>query len=395
MKAKRALAPVGILLIGIATSALLVRGKPAAGTTPQASEPLMARILTVEAESLRLRVRSQGTVTPRTESELVAEVPGTITVVGPGLEPGAFFREGDVLALLDARDLELAVARARATLERARAEEEFAKADRDRQQRLRDQGIASEAIVDDTRRTARIAAARRVEAEVDLERSERDLARTQIIAPFDGRTRTRAIDVGRFVSTGTPLARVYAVDYAEVRLPIPDAELAFLDLPLGIEIPPAQAPKVVLSARFRGEEHRWIGHIVRSEAEIDPRTRMVNVIARVARPYDATKRTPLAAGLFVEAEIHGRWVEGVFRVPRSAIGRDNDVWVLDQEDRLRRRSVEVLRFERDHALISSGLVAQDRVSLLESRLAREGLAVRPLAQREVLADEGRPGEPTS
>ena len=196
------------------------------------------------------------------------------------------------------------------------------------------------------------------------------------------------------MSIGRPLARVYAVDYAEVRLPVPDREMAYLALPLGAEISEAAAPEVVLTAEFAAQEHRWIGRIVRTEAEIDPRTRMVHVIARVARPYQVDARPPLAAGLFVEAELTGRRVEGVVRVPRAALADEGELWVVDAEDRLQRREVEVLRLERDEALIVGGLDPLERVSLLEPRIAREGLPVRPI-EGGALAGTPRPAEPAS
>ncbi len=395
MTAKRLVAPALVMSVGFAVSGLLLRGQPAARQAPPTPEPPAVRFLTLEQESIQLRVRSQGNVSPRTESDLVAEVPGRVLRVESGLEPGAFFRKGELLALLDPRDLELQVGRAGAALTRARAEEEYAEATLARQLALRREGIASDAVVDETRRAARTAEARRLEAELDLERAERDLERTRIVAPFDGRTRARDIDVGRFVSVGTPLARLYAVDYAEVRLPVPDRELAYLDLPLGQEVAPDVAPEVELRARFAGREHRWSARVVRTEAEIDPRTRMVGIVARVARPYEPSGGAPpLAAGLFGEAEILGRRVDGVFRVPRAALADDDSVWLVDADDRLRRRRVEVLRLERDAAIVSAGLSPHERVSLLEPRLSREGLVVRAAHEESLARHDGEP-EPAS
>ncbi len=394
MRARGALVPASLLALGVAVSAFLLRGQPAARTgAPEPAAPLV-HVLPAEPETLRLRVRSQGTVAPRTESDLVAEVSGQVLQVEPGLEPGAFFQAGDLLARLDPRDLELAVERARASLARARAEEEYARATYERQRALQDRGIASASVLDESRRAARIAEARRREAELDLEAARTDLSRTEIVAPFDGRTRSRGVDVGGYVSVGTPVASIYAVDYAEVRLPLPDAELAYLDLDLGSELPLDTAPEVVLEARFAGRELRWSGRLVRTEAEIDPRTRMVHVIARVPRPYESEARPPLSAGLFVEAEILGRRVEGVFRVPRAALDDAGELWVVDRDDRLRRRRVDVLRFERDSALIAGGLEPRERVSLLEPRLAREGLAVRAVHE-DVVARSDEDEEPAS
>lgn len=386
VSSKRVLPPLLILVVSLAMSGLLLQGQPSAEPIERESAPPAVRILDVEPKTLRLHVESQGTVAPRTESQLVAEVPGKIVRIGRGLEPGAFFRAGELLVELDAHDLGLDLKRARAALERAAAEEEFAGATLARQKTLFEKGITSDAIIDEARRSARVSKASRLEAEANLERALRDLERTRILAPFDGRTLSRSIDKGRFVSSGTPLATLHAVEDAEVRLPIPDAELAYLDLPIGKEVAPEDAPDVSLTTRFAGREHRWRGRIVRTEAQIDPRTRMVHVVARVERPYEsaaANDRPPLAAGLFVEARIEGRQVPGLVRVPRSALADEASVWVVDIDNRLRRRPVEVFRVERDSVLVSDGLDATDLISLLEPRLAREGLIVEPVREAAI------------
>jgi len=123
--------------------------------------------------------------------------------------------------------------------------------------------------------------------------------------------------------------------------------------------------------------------------DVVPDVQLVHVVARVPRPYatdaDDPGRPPLAAGLFVEAEIEGRRVEDLVRVPREIIDDQGHLFVLDAEDRLRRRQVEVLRLERNDALVAGGLQAAERVSLLAPRLARDGLAVRPV-DRGTLAE---------
>jgi RND family efflux transporter MFP subunit len=349
--------------------------------------PPAVRVLLARPEAVQLSIRSQGTVAPRTEADLVAEVGARVVRVSRAFEPGAFFRQGEVLAEFDRRDFELALDAARAALERAAAEAEFARATFGRRELLASQGVSSTALLDEARREARVAEARRREAAVEVERAARDLDRTLIRAPFDGRVRTLSIDVGQFVSRGTPLARIYAVDYAEVTLAITDEDLAQLELPLGAEVTEDDAPVAILRARLAGVEREWKARVVRTEGEIDPRTRMIHVVARVPRPYGGSgdvTRPPLAAGLFVEAEILGMRVADATRLPREAVterGGDAFVWIADEEDRMRQRRIDVVRMDGDSAWVSAGLVPGERVSLSRPPGLREGLAVSP-----VLAD---------
>jgi len=225
-----------------------------------------------------------------------------------------------------------------------------------------------------------------------LERAERDMERTEIRAPYQGRVRSENVDVGQFASRGISLAKLYATDYAEVRLPLPDRDLFYLDIPFALsgegsvsdadsaEIP--RGPEVLLRAEFAGEPRTWSGRIVRTEGEIDAKSRMVHLVARVEDPYGQTGpigSAPLSVGLFVEAEIQGREAEGVFVLPRIALRTDAGdelVYVVDAEDRLRFKAVNVVRAQREDVVIDSGLKPGDRVCVSPLVAAVDGMAVR-------------------
>ena len=262
----------------------------------------------------------------------------------------------------------------------SRARSELANAEKDhaRQLDLARRSVSSDAQLDDASNRLRVAQAELREANATLKRAQRDLARTQVLAPYDGRVRSEQVDVGQFVNRGESVAKVYAVDFAEVRLPIPDEELAYLDLPLTQSGGELENPvTVTLRARFAGKQNEWQGEIVRTEGELDPRTRMVHVVARVAAPYAPHDgRPPLAVGLFVEAEILGSQVEDVVVLPRSALRGASRVLVVDADDRLRFRDVEVLRVVRDQVFVRSGLARGERVCVSALEIALEGMRVR-------------------
>jgi len=302
--------------------------------------------------------------------------------VSPALASGGFFEAGDVLARIDPEDHALAVERAAAAHERAVSELELARSTRARRETLARGGAASQATLDEARSRERVASAAERDAAAALAQARRDLERTRIVAPFAGRVRSKHVDRGRFVSRGTPIARIYAVDHAEIRLPIPDREAAFLDLPFtyrAAQAEPPQGPPVVLRARFAGGEHRWRGRIVRTEGEIDPRTRMLHAVARVEDPYGRhgdDGRPPLAVGLFVRAEIEGRALPGVHDLPRSALRGDGRALVIDAEDRVRLREVEVVRAQGDRAFVRGDLRPGDRLPLAPLGVALDGAPVR-------------------
>jgi RND family efflux transporter MFP subunit len=371
--------PVLIVIVAVAAAVGLVRtGRQLQPSLPQAA-PIAVRVLDVRPGPVQLVVHAQGTVSPRTESALVPEVSGNVTWASPNLVSGGYFEAGEPLLRIDDRDYRAAVQRAEATLTRARAEHELAQFEYERAEDLHTRQLISRSDLETKVRTARVSEASLQDAELVLETAQRDLSRTTLRAPFAGLVRSEQVDVGQFVNRGTSIASVYADDFVEVRLPIADQQLAYLNVPLSQrgEIDDAAAPTVRLTAEFAGQKQQWSGKLVRSEAEIDPGSRMVYVIARV-RASEDVDAVPPPVGLFVQAEIEGIAEDNMIVLPRSALRNENQVLVVDTENRLFFRDVEVLRVYRDSAYITGGLAAGERVSVSSLQTVVDGMRVQPI-----------------
>ncbi len=392
---RKALVPLAILGVGLVVVGILSLTRPGVKQDrPPVSAPLVS-VIEAQPRDLQFSVHTQGTVVPRTESDLISQVSGEVVWVSPNLVSGGFFEAGEPLLRIDPSDYRVEVEAARAVVARTRSEYERAKTEIERQRRLAEQGVASQARIDDAENAFRVAEAELREHTARLARAERDLDRTEIRAPYPGRVRSEKVDVGQFTSRGVSIATLYATDYAEVRLPLPDRDLFYLDLPFDLngasDPDPSEAkrgPEVRLRAEFAGEPRTWIGHIVRTEGEIDPKSRMVHLVARVEDPYGRSgvrDSVPLAVGLFVQAEIQGRTVENVFVLPRTALRTETGedlVYVVDDGDRLRFRTVETLRAERDEVVIGSGLQPGERVCISPMAAAVDGMAVRAVRAPE-------------
>lgn len=365
----------------------MIESRPVAEMRQSEIPPPLVETITAKYASETLRVETEGTVVPRSETQLVPEVPGRVVEVSPSLVAGGFFDEGEVVFRLDPREYELAVTRARAAIAQAnlRLETERQEASLALEEwELLGTGEPTPLA----RREPQIAEAQAAlaAAEASLAQAEYDLERTTVRAPYSGRVRSENVDLGQFVSRGNTVATLYSVDAAEIRLPVPDRELAYVDLPLGYrqdgEVEIDAGPRVVLYADFAGRENRWEGRIVRTEGEIDPQTRMVHAIARVENPYDRSAnaaRAPLAVGMFVRAEILGRSSGPVMSLPRAVMRGEERVLVVDPEDRLRFRQVEVFRLERNRVLVSGGITESDRIVVSPLENAIEGQLVRARA----------------
>lgn len=376
-KRLKILLPVVILLVGgIATVTMIKLRKPPATEPPAEYTPLV-RAIAVDMQPYQFVVNAQGTVAPRTESALVAEVSGRVLATAAEFASGGYFKAGDVLVTIDPVDYELAVVNARSMVAQARvrAETERAQAEVARTE-WKELGDGSNSPLATRQLQLEEAEAALDAAEAALRQAERDLARTKIRAPYTCRIRNKSADVGQFVTRGAPVATIYAVDYVEIGLPVADNELAFLDLP--VDYRGGDGPDVKLSAEFGGTQRQWHGRVVRLEGQIDPVSRMVTVVAQVDNPYEREDgQPPLPVGLFVDAQITGRSIDKAVVLPRAALRGDHQVLVIDDENRMRFRDIDVLRATRDEVVVGGGLRDGELVCTSVLEAVTDGMKVRP------------------
>jgi len=367
-----------IIIIAFSFGAVtLMATAPVLGPTAQKPIPTTVRIREVTPESIQLKVHSQGTAMPSTESQLIPEVSGRVMWMSPKLVAGGYFTQGELLARVDESDYQNIRDRAQAALKRAQAEQQHARYEYQRLASLAERKLTSRSQLEDTLRALRVAEASLQDARVSFDQAEQDLARTQIKAPFTGLVRAETVDIGQFIARGSPIATLYASDQIEVRLPVADRQLAFLNLPgtLRGELPAELQPSVTLTTEYAGQKLSWQGRIVRTEAEIDVSSRMVQLVARVS---SSDHEAPLSVGLYVEAEIEGLSAENIFVLPRSALRNDGQVLIVDADDKLRFRPIEPLRLYQDNVLIQAGLNAGERVCLSPIQTAIDGMTVNPV-----------------
>lgn len=334
-------------------------------------------------DNVVLEVATQGESRPRTEIDLVPEVGGKIVYVSPKFVEGGIFSRGDTLVRIDPADYEVGLVSAEASLANARqalarevAEAELAASD------IAEFGItdASDLALRQPQRQQAEAAVRAAEAEV--ERARLQLARTNVRAPFAGRVREKTSDVGQFVAPGTRLGRVFSTDIVEVRLPLTDADLEKIDLPIAYVAESREsAPEVQLSATIAGQTRQWQGHVMRTDAAYDTQTRALFAIAEVADPYGAGASedgVPLAPGLFVDARLTGRALADVVVMPRDALRPRDEVYVVDNEGQAEIRTVEVIDASPERAVIRSGVASGELVVVSPMERSRTAIPLKVL-----------------
>jgi RND family efflux transporter MFP subunit len=385
MMIRRVLLPLIIVVGGFGLAAIIIATGPELQQVPPPSNTPLVRTWEAQAQTVQMSSITHGSVLPRTESDLIPEVSGRVVSMSPSLVSGGFFKQGDVLLEIDPLDYEVALEQARAALASSKSEVTNARKAHARQLDLAKKQSTSESQRDDALNRMQFAEATEREARARLSRAERDIERTRMIAPFEGRVRSERVDVGQFITRGASVASIYSTDFAEVRLPIHDEELAFLELPLnGMDSASAPLPRAILRARFAGKEHQWEGRVVRTEGELDPQTRMITVVAQVEAPYKTREgRPPLAVGLFVEAEIIGRVADNIFVVPRSALQANKQIYIINADNKLVFRDIDILRVVDEDVYIRAGLESGETVCLSTLSSAIEGMTVRPIVDREL------------
>ncbi|WP_220759166.1 MULTISPECIES: efflux RND transporter periplasmic adaptor subunit [unclassified Shewanella] len=374
----RRMSPLFILLGFIVVAKILIDTKEAPEQKADEVPVAIVDVTEVKQQTVSLNLPSYGVVSPKYKTQLVTEVQGRMLTISANFVAGGVVKKGDELAVIEPSDYEAdlmqaqaSLAQAKAALEEERAKGEVAKND----WKGYDGGIPPELGL-------RLPQLKQEQANVKfqqaaLARAQRNLERTVIRAPFDGIIKARNVDLGQYVTLGTNLGELYDTRIAEVRLPLSNNDLAYLE---SVDNPDTH---VSLSADLAGKTITWQGQIIRSEGVIDAENRMVYLVAEVKDPYLRNKRAegqlPLKYGTFVTAVIKGRTVEGIVKLPRHLV-RENQVTIVNKDNSIELREVNVVKSDLENVYIKDSLQSGERISLTNLTNAENGQIVKVLGE---------------
>ncbi|MBL8548326.1 MAG: efflux RND transporter periplasmic adaptor subunit [Hyphomonadaceae bacterium] len=373
-------APLVVIIGGGLLLAVMIATGPKAKEKGEPPHAPAVQFAVAHARPTTVSVNVQGEARPRTEATLAAQVAGRVVWASPKFAEGGSFTEGEVMARIDAADYQLAVVRARAqvaqaqeALTREEAEGELARQD----WQALGRGEAPPLAV----REPQLAQARAqlASAEAGLRSAELDLNRASIRAPFTGRVRERRANVGDYVGPGSPVAVMFATETMEIRVPLTDADLASMRLPVGFNASTANpGPAAHVTSVTGGRILTWEGRLVRTEASVDARTRLVYGVVEVRDPFGARHAAPLAPGMFVQTRLEGSNRETLVAAPRSALKRNEFVYVVTANNTIEVRRVRAAQTTADEVLFREGVADGDRVVVSVLTSPREGMEVTPI-----------------
>ena len=387
-----------IIGLGVIITTLLILFKPKAEKKEIHEAPPEVQLVVARPASLKIPVTSQGTVAAKTQIKLVAEVAGKVKEMAALKDSGGFFKQNELLLRIDSRDYDLAIVKAEAqvaaaqqSLARVEAEAEQARFDLQKMGRLESKTRAY-ALREPHLKEAR-AKLRAAQADLDIARLQKQ--RTQIRAPFNGRVVSKQVDLGQYVSPGSVLADIYSVDTVEVRLPLSQSQLSLIDIPLDYEnaSDDRTSPAVLLTAEFAGQLWSWRGRLLRTEGRIDASNQLLYGIVEVNHPYrrdsEFPGRPPLTPGQFVKASIEGKMLADVFRLPRSALRYGREVWLLDKDNRLEKRNIDILHKDEQFIYVKQGLRDAEKIITSALDIAVQGMHLSPVMEETIHLDEIR------
>ena len=378
---KKILLPFIILGFFSAVAVAMYWARPTPEKVVPESPSFFVEVAEAKKTVVNFEVQSQGSVSPRTETTLIAEASGQIVEVSDAFVSGGFFNKGQVLVRIDPRNYQSSVKRAKANVAKAATklatESALAGYARDDWKRLRAVNPAVAPASDLTLRKPQLqeAIAELQSAEADLEKAEGDLDRTVIRAPYNGMVRQKIADVGQYVNIGSQVASTFATDKAEVRLPVTQGDLQFLDI---VKLRSGEPIPVLLKADLGGGSFTWQADVTRTGGVFDPQSRVLYLVAEVIDPYGlrGERGIPLLMGTFVSAEITGRPGGELFLIPRHSMPRGNTLWLVDEESRIYPQEVSVVRRDNEFVYVSGGIEGGDQYCLTPIAQPLPGMKVR-------------------
>ncbi|TRX54062.1 efflux RND transporter periplasmic adaptor subunit [Thalassomonas sp. M1454] len=381
-KLKLILIPIIIILVGILVLAFMGKLAKPPEKKQQISLAPLVNVFPIKHETVAFSIKSQGSVVPRTETSLITEVSGMITYVSKNFRVGGYFKKGDVLLEIDPITYEVDVLQAQSRLGAAQAVlvEEKARADQ-----AEDEWLLSGMTVEEAPILAlRLPQLQKAEADVlaaqaDLKQAEIKLERTKIIAPYDALVKEKQVDIGQYVTSGIMLAKTFAIDYAEVRLPVKQQDIAFINLPK-VNQDIQQSIPVTITAKKGEKVQSWNSFISRFEGEINQQSRVHYLIAKIDDPYNLTElyehEEELRIGTFVNAEIQGMQSESVIVLPREVVRGPNSIHMVDKQNKLHIVDIDIIRSEKKYVYIADNINTEMRVVSTKIAKPVEGMAVR-------------------
>ncbi len=314
-------------------------------------------VVDVSPNDYQAHISGYGEALPLYMLELKAEVSGRVTQLQANFASGKQLSSGQTLAQIDQLDYQTALASAKTAL--ATARQTLLEEQRQQQQaqmEWQQSGLSGKPDSPLVLREPqlRVAQTNFEQAQQQVTSAQRDLQRTAISAPFDALIVSRNVDLGDYVKIGDSIATLYSTNKVEVSIPLSDDKWRNIqqkDL--------NQGEKISATLTSIDGSMQWQGYIDRIEQHLNQNTRQCSLVIAVDNPLKAT--TPLYPNTYVKANIQGKKLSSLLRLPQTAISQNGDLWTVDSKNQLQKHK-PVKVFEDSRYVYIKPLPAQNHLS---------------------------------
>jgi len=365
--------PLVVVAVGVAVALWLLDSRPKARSRAKTRNATLVEVQPITFGPMRTSVSAMGTVVPARSVEVRPQVSGTIIEQDGKFIPGGRFAAGETILSIDPTDYVLAVRQAETEVARAEAELQLEKGNQLIAQK--EYEFLGEAVSEEEKDLMlRRPQLESLQAALDaartkLDQARNDLERTHLVAPFDAAIQSRTVTAGGWVSQGSVLATLVGTESYWVEALVPVSQLRWLKIPRK-EGDEGSRVRLYNDPVWREGLSRE-GRILRLATDLDDQGRMARLIVSVDDPLclkpENADLQPLLINTYVRVEIEGIEIPETAAITRELVRDGDRIWIMDKDDRLDIRRVEVAFRGADHLLVTGGVSAGER--LITSPLA--------------------------
>jgi RND family efflux transporter MFP subunit len=332
---------------------------------PRAEKPLegtLVEVIQLDASRHEVELHVKGTVVPANEVVLQAELGGRVIWQSTELVPGGRFKTGDPILRIDARDYELAAESHRSQVNRAKLDLAI-EARRGEVAKTEWNAFGEMDVSEEQRalalREPQLEASKLAlkAAQSSLKKAQLDLTRTTLRAPFNAMVVSESVDLGQLISPQTPVARIVGTDEYHVQVSVPVESLR--SIRVATEDQPGSAARIVQQVGQESIERH--GEVIRQLPDLDPGGAMARILVSIEDPLGKRSDLPLLLGSFVHVEIAADPIGDAIRVPRVALRGGRHVYVMNEQNLLEIRDVQIAWAEPDTVLVTAGIQPRERI----------------------------------
>jgi RND family efflux transporter MFP subunit len=374
--------PIIVILLAGAGAWAIVKSAPKAKKRQPAVIRPTVEILKLNRETHQVWVPVMGTVDAAQEINLKARVSGEVISISRSFVPGGFFKKGERIITISPEDYQLALSQVQAEVATAEYELKLEQGYQNVSARewnlLKGSGKLQEGDSDLALRKPHLEKAKAGlrSARAKLRKAELDLARTRITAPFAAMVEEKSVDIGASISTSDSLATLVGTDEFWIKASVSVDRLAWIDVPVGNQ---SQGASVRIA--MGGTERE--GRVIRLLPSLESEGRMARLLITVSDPLNLNGVAgvkPLLLGSYVSMQVDGGSLGNVFSIPRSALHDNNQVWLLNTENKLEIRMVEPVWRDATTVLFEEGFKEGERLITSDIAAPLQGMDLQTMEE---------------